>query len=515
MSLNSKEKKNKKVIVLGGGTAGWFTALFARKFLSNDITVIENRKKGIVGVGEGTTPPIMDFLKMLDIHPYEVIANTGGTLKNGISFERWNKDSDDDVYFHPFNDLGQYNNFSMDNIFSHGCRDYYIKEVIGKKLDLKKHLWISRLSYENRVDDTETTTALHFDTFALGDYLSTKAKDRGIKHIDGNFVDAELDKDGFVTKVTLEDGRKYNCDFIFDCTGLSKTILKKKLDQRFISYSDTLAMKKALVIPKKEPGYFPYTKAIAMKYGWTFEIPLQYRIGRGYIFDSDYINETQAYDEVTKFYKEDIEVQKVISFDAGRMEKAWIKNCISVGLAQSFVEPLEATSIWTTIEMLNHLKHFVNCFENHNEVSITNYNNDVNNMLDNIKDFIRLHYISNRNDSDFWKEFPKKYKMSSYIENQVASMKAGNLQYRCVKDYLAAFDLSSWLAVGNGLNIFTDYDNNGYENIKPSVKEMKFLIDKNIKERPLMKDWLNKNIGKDLKVLKDLHDKEARYEPKF
>ena len=105
--------------------------------------------------------------------------------------------------------------------------------------------------------------------------------------------------------------------------------------------------------------------------------------------------------------------------------------------------------------------------------------------------------------------------MSSYIENQVASMKAGNLQYRCVKDYLAAFDLSSWLAVGNGLNIFTDYDNNGYENIKPSVKEMKFLIDKNIKERPLMKDWLNKNIGKDLKVLKDLHDKEARYEPKF
>ena len=482
--------KNKKIIILGGGTSGWLAALFSRKFLSDDVTLIESKKKGIVGVGEGTTPPIMDFLKMLGIHPYEVIANTGGTLKNGISFERWNEDRDDDVYFHPFNDLGQYNNFSIDNIFSYDCRDYYIKEVIGKKLDLKKHLWISRLSYENRVDDTETFTALHFDTFALGDYLSTKAKDRGIKHIDGNFVDADLNKDGFVIKLKLEDGRKYKCDFIFDCTGLSKEILKKKLDQKFISYSDTLAMKKALVIPKQKSGNFPYTKAIAMKYGWTFEIPLQHRIGRGYIFDSDYIDETQAYDEVTKFYNEDIEVQKVITFDAGRMENAWVKNCIGLGLAQSFVEPLEATSIYATIEMLDHLKHFKNCFENHNEVSIKNYNNDVNNMLDNIRDFIRFHYISNRNDSNFWKEFSKKYKISDYVANQVSSLNGGNLQYKCVKDSLAPFGLPSWLAVGNGLNIFTDYDNSGYKNIKPSVKEMKFLIDKNIKSMPLMKDWL-------------------------
>ena len=329
--------KNKKIIILGGGTSGWLAALFSRKFLSDDVTLIESKKKGIVGVGEGTTPPIMNFLKMLGIHPYEVIANTGGTLKNGISFERWNKDQDDDVYFHPFNDLGQYNNFSIGNVFSHDCRDYYIKEVIGKKLDLKKHLWISRLSYENKVDDKESYTALHFDTFALGDYLSTKAKDRGIKHIDGNFVDADLNKNGFVIKLKLEDGRKYKCDFIFDCTGLSKEILKKKLNQKFISYSNTLAMKKALVIPKQKSGDFPYTKAIAMKYGWTFEIPLQHRIGRGYIFDSDYIDENQAYDEVTKFYNEDIEVQKVITFDAGRMENAWVKNCIGLGLAQSFV----------------------------------------------------------------------------------------------------------------------------------------------------------------------------------
>ena len=116
---------NKKVIVLGGGTAGWLAALFTRKFLSNNVTLIESKKLGIIGVGEGTVPSINPFLKYIDIHPYEVIAHTGGSLKNGISFERWNENSKDDVYFHSFNDTLEKNNFSIPALFDYECRDYY------------------------------------------------------------------------------------------------------------------------------------------------------------------------------------------------------------------------------------------------------------------------------------------------------------------------------------------------------------------------------------------------------
>jgi tryptophan halogenase len=266
---------------------------------------------------------------------------------------------------------------------------------------------------------------------------------------------------------------------------------RNALKEKFISYSDTLAMKKAIIIPKQEAGYFPYTRAVAMKYGWIFEIPLQNRIGRGYIFDSHYINETQAYDEVNQYYNnEDLEVKKVITFDAGRLENAWVKNCISLGLSQSFVEPLEATSIFSTTETLFYLKHFINCFENHNEVSVKTFNKYIGQMLDNIKDFIRFHYITNRNDSDFWKDLPTKYKISDYVQNLVTSMKSGDVKHSEIKDTLAAFSMPSWLIVGNGLNLFTKYDDFGYKNLKPSIEEAKFNIDKNIEVMPLMKDWL-------------------------
>jgi tryptophan halogenase len=484
-------KLNKKIIVLGGGTAGWLTALFAKKFLSNNVTLIESKKIGIIGVGEGTVPSINSFLQMIDIHPYEVIAHTGGTLKNGISFERWNKDSNEDVYFHPFSDLGNFNNFNIDKIFSNDCRDYYIKELISKNLDLKDYIYSAALSYKNKVDDVCVLSALHFDTYSLGDYLSTKAEERGIKHIDGKFIDAKLDEQGFITQLRLEDDREYDCDFIFDCTGLGKEIIVKKLKEKFINYSDTLAMKKAIIIPKEEAGHFPYTRAVAMKYGWIFEIPLQHRIGRGYIYDSDYISQTQAYDEASQYYcNESIEVKKVITFEAGRMENCWVKNCMSIGLSQSFVEPLEATSIFTTTETLSYLKHYLNCFENYNEISVKNFNKSIGDMLDNIRDFIRFHYISNRDDSDFWKDLPTKYKISNYVQNLVTSMKNGDLVWTELNNCLGKFGLASWLTVGNGLNLITKYDRTGYENLKPSVEEMKLLIDNNLKIMPLMKDWL-------------------------
>jgi len=481
---------NKRVVVLGGGTAGWFAALFTRKFLSNNVTLIESKKLGIIGVGEGTVPSINPFLKYIDIHPYEVIAHTGGSLKNGISFERWNENSKDDVYFHSFNDTLEKNNFSIPGLFDYDCRDYYLKECISKGKNLKEWMWSARMSYENKVDDETILTALHFDTFALGDFLSTKADERGITHIDGRYIDSDLDENGFIKNIKLDDGRQYDCDFVFDCTGLSKEILGKKLNTKFVSYNDTLAMKKAIVIPEQEPGNFPYTRAVAMPNGWIFEIPLQHRVGRGYIFDSDYIDETQAHKEASEYYGKEVDVKKVINFDAGRMENAWVKNCIGLGLSQSFVEPLEATSIFCTTEMLTHLKHFKNCFENYNEKAVMSYNIAVNGMLDNVRDFIRFHYISKRNDSKFWREFPEKYKMSDRVKYMVDILSNGHLNYMDVPRVLGNFITHSWISVGNGMRIFNNYDISGYDTLSPSLEEIKVIMDERAKEMPLMSDWL-------------------------
>jgi len=484
-------KLNKKIIVLGGGTAGWLAALFAKKYISNDVTLIESKKLGIIGVGEGTVPSINDFLRSVDIHPYEVIANTGGTIKKGISFERWNENNDKDIYFHNFSDRGPFNQHSINGVFSHECKDYYIKNCVSKNLDLKECLWSSKVAYANKIDHENVLNALHFDTYALGDYLSTKADERGIKHIDGIFEDLTLDDQGFINQIILQDNRKFDCDFIFDCSGLSKAIIGKKLNEPFISYSDTLAMKKAIVIPKQEAGYYPYTKAIAMKYGWTFEIPLQHRIGRGYIFDSDYINESQAHDEVEQFYGEDIEVKKVIEFDAGRMKNAWVKNCVSLGLAQSFVEPLEATSIFVTTEMLSLLKHFINDIQKFNENSVKEYNNVVDEMVDGVRDFIRFHYISKRNDSEFWRDYPEKYKMSDYLAWIVDCLRNGELKFSQMRGQYAKFTLFSWLVVGNGMKLFTKYNNSGYEDMNPSIEEYLKFMDDNIKHLPTSKEWYN------------------------
>ena len=478
-----------KIVVLGGGTAGWFSALFAKKFISNNVTLIESVDLGIVGVGEGTVPSIMDFLKSIDIEPYDVIKHTGGSFKLGISFERWNNDSDDDKYFHNFIDY--LNDFRVKDIFSHDAKDFYIKELISKGLDLKDYQWQSILAYKNKVDDDLGRNALHFDTFALGKYLSTKATERKITHVDGKFKNVQLNDLGFIKKINLEDGRSFDCDFVFDCTGFSKQILGKQLNEKFISYSDTLAMKKALVISKPEPSFFPYTKAIAMKNGWTFEIPLQHRTGRGYIFDSDYIDENKAHEEVEQFYKQDVEVQKVISFDAGRMQNAWVNNCVAIGLAQSFVEPLEATSIYVTTEMLTHLKHHLNSFTNHNPESVKAYNKTVGKMVDNVRDFIRFHYISKRDDTLFWKEYSKKYKLPDYVNELVCSMKKGHLDFTQVKQTLGSFNLNSWMIVGNGLNLFTSFNNDCYKNLQPTVENMKEYMDEREKSVPTMKDWID------------------------
>lgn len=473
--------KMKKIIVLGGGTAGWLTALFInKKFPNFSITLIEGDTVGTIGVGEGTTPHIINFLKDINIDPIHLIKNINGTIKNGISFENWN--GDNKKYFHSFSAKNNLYNFNISPIFGYDCYDFYLKNLIKNKLDFNEYVYGAKISYENKIDLNNISYAVHFDTTALSNYLKPIAIERGINFITGDFKNVNNDNNGFITSLSLTNGKNIDCDFIFDCSGFSKLIMGKHYKEEWLSYKKYLPVNSAIMFPrtyKENEKIFPYTKAIALKNGWVFEIPLQHRIGRGYIFDNNYINKEQAINEVEKTFNEKIEVKKTIEFNAGRLKNSWYKNCIAVGLSYSFIEPLEATSIWVTIEQLNTLSYFFNDMFLKNEDSISLYNEINGNSLDKILNFIYLHYITKRNDSEFWMNI-KNYIPPNNFEKKLKLIKDNSMNVFEFKDNknMASFQLTSFLEVCNGLEMFEKSINlDYYDNMYPTIEEYKQTID--------------------------------------
>lgn len=451
-------EKLRNIIVLGAGTAGWLTALFVRKLFPHfNIKIIGNKKIGVVGVGEATTPPFVAFLKEIDIDPLTLIREIGGSIKQGISFENWNGDGK--KYFHGFIEkfLSQ---TGVPPIFTHNCIDYYYRHLLHNKLDFNEYSYVAKVSYQNKIDFDEIEYAIHFNTNKVSAYLSKIGKQRNIKYIEGDYKKMKL---------------KY--DFIFDCSGLSRLIISKK--SKWKSFSKFLPMKQAIPFHLKVKENKPYTSAVAMKYGWMWQIPLQDRIGAGYVFDSDYIDAAEAQKEAEEFLGHTINVRKVISFDAGRHEQYWVDNCMAIGLSSCFIEPLESTSIHLTVLQLQLLKQFANdLFNGTNDM----FNEVMRNTMDEISYFIYLHYNTKRKDSDFWKNVKKNYPCPPAFKPVLKAIKNNNLKYFDIQStnrIVSGFPVTSYLKIANGLKLFNKKINiEGYENLKPSVQNIKSWMDR-------------------------------------
>jgi len=468
--------ENKKILVLGGGTAGWMTALFCRKtFPLASISVIENTSLGTIGVGEGTTQQFSRFLHAIGLDEFDVMREAGGAVKSGISFENWN--GDNKKYFHSFRgDDG----FSMSPHFDGGCEPFHLQALIKEDLDFNEYVYPARLAYRNELDLYNIPIAMHIDNFKLGTYLRNVGKQRNIFCVDGNFSHVGVDENNFIQKLCLDDGRDFECDFVFDCSGFAKLLIGKYYQTGWVSYKDFLPMDKAITFrlePEKEVK--PYTQSIAMKYGWMWKIPVQGRIGAGYVFNSDYLKDEEAIDEAQQFLGQTISNARSIPFDAGRNEKFWVKNCISVGLASSFVEPLEATSLdtvtnqlWTFIECLNHIFKY-------NERSITRYNETLSTTMDESAHFVYLHYLTKRNDTEFWRTFKQCYPAPLKFEELLQAIYENNFKARDIRT--SPLQLVDFLEICNGLEIFKQpMDMEGYENLIPSVAEYKKMNDEAI-----------------------------------
>jgi len=434
----------KKLLVVGGGTAGLVSAIILKRKLDIEIDIVYSKNIGIIGVGEGSTEHWKEFMDVAGIDQYTLIKECDATFKSGIMFENWG----DKTYFHnviePFSKTsGQYH-----------C--VYGKQVSENSFVNSKNIWRSEIS-DWFIDKPNEYHAyqFHFNTHKLNDFLIKLARDNGIDLIEDEISDIVLDAEGNIKNLVGEK-QQYHYDFYIDSTGF-KRLLIGKLGAKWQSYSEYLKMKSAITFQTgDEDNYNYWTLARAMDYGWLFKIPVWGRHGNGYIFDSDYITAEQAQQEVEQLLGKKIEVGKQFNFDPGALDRAWIKNCCAIGLSGSFVEPLEATSIGTSIQQAFLLVHRL---VNYNEQSIECYNKSFNDIMENIRDFIILHYVTNKTNTQFWKDVSK-IKLPDGLQKKLDLWRSRlpiREDFNHLSDYIL-FKTSNFIVVMDGLDLFNRND---------------------------------------------------------
>ncbi len=382
-----------KICVVGGGTAGFVAALILKKSYPDYIVdVIRSTKIGTIGVGEGSTEHWSAFMDFCGIPVGELIKETDATFKSGIMFQNWSdKDFLQSVH-DPF--VGEHMGLPL----------MYAKLIADKvppKDLVGSYTWNSYTPFNKYMEERPNDTGVsqyHFNTSKLNDFLTNKAQDLGCKVIDDEIVDVVVDEKGidYIKGVS----EYYDYDFYIDCTGFARLLIGK-LGGKWQSYSKYLKMKEAIVFPTEEEDEIPiWTVARAMDSGWMFRIPVWGRKGNGYIYDSDFISADEAKIEAEKILGHEVSVAKKLKFDPGAIDKPWINNVCAIGLSASFVEPLEASSIGTSINQSFLLAQRI---VNYNQDTIVRYNKEVEAIMNNIRDFICLHYITNKTHTEFWK----------------------------------------------------------------------------------------------------------------
>ena len=446
------------VLVVGGGTAGLISAIILKKKLDIQIDVVHSKNIGIIGVGEGSTEHWKEFMEYAGIDQYALIKETDATYKSGIMFENWGSKD----YLHaigsPLNSkTGQYHHV-------------YAQQIAKSDTQLApKSFWKNRI--DKRFLNNSTAypfNQFHFNTHKLNDFLIKIAMQLGINIIEDEIKEVNLDSQGYIDNLTGEHF-DYKYDFYIDSTGF-KRMLITKLGGKWKSYGQYLKMKSAITFQTEdEEEYNMWTLARAMDYGWMFKIPVWGRHGNGYIFDSDYINATQAQQEVETYLGKKIVVNKQFNFDPGCLEEVWIKNCCAIGVSANFVEPLEASSIGTSIQQSFLLMHRLGRFDND---TITSYNESVTDIMENIRDFIALHYMTDKDDTIFWKdlksiEVPNTLKSNLNIwKNKLPIKEDFNKQ----SDYVLFTD-PNFILVMEGLNLFNrDSIKDEYNRLNPLIR---------------------------------------------
>jgi len=325
------------------------------------------------------------FLQFCNLDYLECLKETDATFKYGVLFKDWTKHD----YFNNLNEI----------ITNTQAGQYSIAMAYAIAYDLKPEEYTDSIAPKNKVYFTDIpTNQFNFNTFKLNEWLSKKCSEKGIEIVDDEIKEVIVNNN----KITSIKGQQeHNADFYVDCTGFKKLLISK-LGSKWISYKDYLPMNEAIAFPTADTDeYTPYVTSRAMKAGWMWRTPVRGRWGNGYVFDNRYINAAEAQKEAEEYLGFKVKIAANIKFDAGSLDKPWQGNCIALGLSSSFVEPLEATSIGFGI---NQCFLFIHMLLDYDQSIIDDYNEDFQYLIENVRDYVIIHYMVDKKDSPFWKE---------------------------------------------------------------------------------------------------------------
>jgi tryptophan 6-halogenase len=438
----------KSILILGGGSAGWMSACYLSKALqgSVQITVLEAPAIPKIGVGEATIPNLQRvFFDKLGISEEEWMPECNASFKMGIKYVNWRtagegeaepRDHDEpgrrrDYFYHVFGLLASHDQFPLSHYWVNKARLSSLEEpfdysclVEPPALDAKRApCWLD--------GRRATSYAWHFDANLVADYLRRFATGRqGVKHIQAEMETAIFDEEGYITGLKTKDGNIYQADFFIDCSGFRGLLINQAMKEPFIDMSNYLLCDSAVAasVPHEDARYGvePFTSAIAMKAGWTWRIPMLGRFGTGYVYSSQFASRDEATAQFCRLWNLDTDRADLnqIRFRVGRNRRAWVKNCVGIGLSSCFLEPLESTGLYFTYGALYQLAKFFP--DKRFDPTLTDrFNRAIEIMFDDSRDFIQLHfYFSPRNDTPFWRA-NKELHLSPSACEKVETYKAG------------------------------------------------------------------------------------------
>ena len=398
--LNNKPVKN--LVIVGGGTAGWMAAAAFSKLLGKSINVVlvESEEIGTVGVGEATVPPLILFNRYLGINEQELLAYVKGTIKLGISFENWKTIGES--YIHPFGNTGR-------DTWAASFQHFWRRGLdLGVNYPLGDYSLECQAALQHKfahLPNSPMTYAYHIDAGRYAKFLRSVAEKSGAVRIEGKVQDVILNDAHSIESIQLASGESVAGDFFIDCTGFRALLIEQALHTGYEDWSHWLPCDSALAVQTESVREsVPYTRSIAHTAGWRWQIPLQHRVGNGLVYCSEYMSD----DEAKKTLLEQVEGRttsepKLIRFKTGQRLKHWNKNCVTLGLASGFIEPLESTSIHLIQRGITRLVQMFP-FDGIRNCDIDEYNAQMKTEVESIRDFIIMHYhLTQRDDSEFWR----------------------------------------------------------------------------------------------------------------
>ena len=487
------DQRIKRVVIAGGGTAGWIAAYALVTQLGHliDVTLVESDEIGTVGVGESTIPTARTFHQFMGIDEEAFVRATGSTFKLGISFEDWAREGD--RYIHSFGVMGRSTWMVDFHHFWLRARELGIGGSIGSYCLEHEAALAERFGPSKNVP---LNYAYHLDAGLYGRYLRGLAEATGVKRVEGRIGEVRQNgESGDIEALVLESGETVEGDLFIDCTGFRALLIGKALGSEYDDWSHWLPTDSALAVQTRaiEPAR-PYTRAIAHQAGWRWRIPLQHRMGNGLVYSSAHMSD----DDARRLLEETVEGERLIEprlirFKAGSRKRVWIKNCIGIGLSTGFVEPLESTSIHLIMIAVTRL---LRAFPHQGISSAVaeRFNLEATREIEGIRDFIILHYrLNEREGSDFWRDH-REASIPDSLAHRIAMFEEAA---HALQDSHDLFRVDSWVQVMLGQRL-SPRDCHAAARIMPepqlrqTLANLRSNVAAGVRALPTHEDWLKR-----------------------